>query len=653
MRRANRLAVLILLLAGARAGWASVPDWLRAAAHDSLPRYDAETKGVVLLDEQITTVDPDGQVHTVYRYAVKILRPNAAEALSVVRVPFDNETKITYLKGWSITASGLEYEVKEKDAVEQSAAYSELISDARIKYLSIPGGEAGSVIGYEYQQRWRPFLYEDQWVFQETMPVRVSRYTLRLPAGWEYQSYWANHEKIEPARNGNDIVWEIKDIPAIQREDLMPPFRAIAGRMALHFFGSGHEAASSWKSIGQWYASLTSDRRASTPELHNQAVALAGGGQSTTREKILRLALWVQKNIRYVAVEVGIGGRQPHTAAEIYQHHYGDCKDKVTLLSEMLKEVGINSDYVLIHSVRQYVQPEAPSIGSFNHVIIAIQLPDGTPTDGLQALFTDSRKRTLLLFDPTDDMVPLGDLPWELQQTEALLVGPDGGELFLTPLLPPKANSLIRAGKLKLDPNGSLSGQIDEQRTGAMGTTYRAELLARNGSDRAKTIENLMGTMSASYTLTQAEVAEMSDVTQPLFVRYGFTAPEYAKKAGDLLLVRPRVIGQKNWPVMEGNKRLYPVENDSASFQKDVFEIELPGGYEVDELPDPVNASYDFAEYHSKVEANGNTLKYSREYVVKQVWVPTTRLDDLKKFYRQIAADEKSTAVLRPKAGGK
>jgi len=639
------------MVASASASWAAVPDWLRAAAHDPLPTYDAETKGVVLLDEQITTVDPDGQIHTVYRGAVKILRPNAREELSEINVPFDNETKITYLKAWSITATGVEYEVKEKDAIEQSASYSELITDARVKSLSIPGGEVGSVVGYEYQQRRRPFVYHDAWTFQDTMPVRLSRYTLRLPASWEYQAYWVNHDKIDPVRNGNEVVWEIKDVPAIQHEDLMPPLRAIAGRMSLHFFGPGHEGAASWSAISQWSAKLTVDRRVATPEIHNQVMAITAGAK-TSREKMERLALWVQKNIRYFAVEVGIGGWQPHTAPEIYQHRYGDCKDKVTLLSTMLKDAGIDSDYVAINTVRKAVQPEAPGL-SFNHMILAIVIPPGMPTEGLQSLYTDRHKRTLLVFDPTDEMVPLGDLPWELQQTEALLIGDDGGELFETPLLPPKANSLIRTGKLRLDPNGSLSGQIEEERTGAMGTRYRGRLLAQNGSDRAKTIENLMGTASTSYTLTKAEVAEMNDVTQPLFLRYEFTAPEYAKRAGDLLLLRPRVVGQKSWPVMEGDKRLYPVENDSASLQKDVFEITLPAGYEVDELPDPVDVTYDFADYHSKVEASGNTLKYSREYVVKQVWVPTSRFDDLRKFYRQIAADERSTAVLRPKAGGK
>ena len=55
------------------------------------------------------------------------------------------------------------------------------------------------------------------------------------------------------------------------------------------------------------------------------------------------LARFVQHDIRYVAIELGIGGFQPHPAAEVFAHHYGDCKDKATLLSSMLRQIGIES----------------------------------------------------------------------------------------------------------------------------------------------------------------------------------------------------------------------------------------------------------------------------------------------------------------------
>jgi len=132
---------------------------------------------------------------------------------------------------------------------------------------------------------------------------------------------------------------------------------------------------------------------------------------------------------------------------------------------------------------------------------------------------------------------------------------------------------------------------------------------------------------------------------------YSVVAQNYAKPAGNLLLVRPRFIGNKSSDLLETKEpRKYPVEFEGPSRDTDIFEITLPAGYEVDDLPPPVNADYSFASYHSKTEVSGNTLKYTRTFEVKELSVPVSKVDDLKKLYRIIAGDERNTAVLRPAA---
>ena len=90
------------------------------------------------------------------------------------------------------------------------------------------------------------------------------------------------------------------------------------------------------------------------------------------------------------------------------------------------------------------------------------------------------------------------------------------------------------------------------------------------------------------------------------------------------------------------------MEFDGPVKNTDTFEIALPAGYEVDDLPPAVNADYSFASYHSKTEVNGNTLKYTRTFEVKELSVPLSKVEDLKKLYRIIAGDERNTAVLKP-----
>jgi hypothetical protein len=132
---------------------------------------------------------------------------------------------------------------------------------------------------------------------------------------------------------------------------------------------------------------------------------------------------------------------------------------------------------------------------------------------------------------------------------------------------------------------------------------------------------------------------------------YSVTADHYAKNAGNLLLVRPRFVGQKSSDLLETKEpRQYPVIFEGPSRDIDLFEITMPAGYEVDDLPPAVNADYGFASYHSKTEVDGNVLRYTRTFEVKDPSVPLNKVADLKKLYRIIANDERNTAVLKPKA---
>jgi hypothetical protein len=120
------------------------------------------------------------------------------------------------------------------------------------------------------------------------------------------------------------------------------------------------------------------------------------------------------------------------------------------------------------------------------------------------------------------------------------------------------------------------------------------------------------------------------------------------------LLVRPRVLGNDSSGVLETKEsRKFPFEFKGPLRDTDNFEIALPPGYQVDELPPPMDVDYSFASYHSKTEASGQTLHYSRSLEIKELSVPVSKIDELKKFYRMIASDERNTAVLKPAEPGK
>ena len=650
LTKASQFGLIVSLVFAGSLALAGTPDWLKQAAQVPLPTYPEDTDAVVLLDETLTTVSPAGEVHVTYRKAYKILRPEG-RSKGILSVYFDNETQLTFLKAWSITPEHGDYEVKENAAVETAAFSEGLYADTRYKVLQIPGAQPGSVIGYEYQQKQRPFVMQAVWLFQDEIPVRRARFSLELPSAWGYTAYWRNRAAVSPQQTGeNRWTWELTDIEPIRSEPEMPTWRSMAGQVGVSFAprSSGPSSASnsSWAQIGRWYAQLTADRREITPAIRDKTRELVAG-VTDPLEKVRKLAPYVQHGIRYIAIEIGIGGYQPHAAQDVLAGGYGDCKDKVTLLSTMLREAGIESYYVLINADRDYVAPDFPSPLGFNHAILAIRLPLTSDVPVTFPILQHKRLGTLLLFDPTDSSTPLGYLPPSLQSNYGLLVTDAEGELVKLPLSSPGENRLLRVAELSLDGLGNLKGSVEEVRKGPSATALRERLLDLPNKQRQKVIQNMLADLVDGAVLTSAGVSGLNEFDGSLSLSYHFTVHSYAEKAGKLFLLHSCVLGGKTRDLLEGKPRKLPVAFSHPTSESDVIDISLPTEYVMDEMPQAVKYDYPFAAYKSETKVAEHALHYSRTYEVKDVEVPVQQLEDLKKFFREIADDERAYTILK------
>jgi len=631
----------------------SAPDWLRAAAQEKLPDYPGNPIAVILLDEQQTTVQDNGEIDVRHRLAYRLLRPEAEDKFGYAAVQFDNETKVSSFKAWTITSAGREFALGEKDAVETSLSTFEVFTDDKAKVLKFSEAVPGSVVGYEYVQKHRPFIFEDDWFFQDVIPVKQARFILQMPPGWEYSTFWFNYAEQKPQVTGNQYMWEMSDIPAVDEEPDMPPWQAVGGRLAIKYFprdpAMRARTTGSWNDLGLWYNGLTQSSRIASPEI-KQKVAELTSGISDPVAKIRALTDYMQRQIRYVAITIGIGGYQPHPAADVFAHQYGDCKDKATLLSTMLHEIGIDSYYVIVNTDRGVVRPEYPSM-HFDHVILAIHLPDSVQTNALYAAADEPGLGHILFFDPTDEYVPLGYLPSQLQDNYGLLVTPTGGQIVRMPLLAPATNRLLRVGKFSLAPDGQLTGEIQELRWGGPASDDRQAFLEVQTSKRAEVIEGFLGLSLNNFVLTGASLQNLENYDQNFGLDYKFVSPGYADVAGNMLMVRPRIVGDKYTNLLrlfdEKKGRKYPLQFDEATLQSDIFDIVLPPGYTVDGLPQPVNASCDYATYKSETTVADGVLHYKRSFEVKDVMVPVEKLPEIRAFLQQVAADQQSAAVLK------
>jgi hypothetical protein len=365
--------------------------------------------------------------------------------------------------------------------------------------------------------------------------------------------------------------------------------------------------------------------------------------------KLSRITEYIQKNIRYFIVAKGIGGWQAHSAEEIFRNRYGDCKDKTTLLISMLQSIGIRAVYLHVDSRRGVIDPNAPSLVG-NHMITAIELPEGASDARLMARAKTSSGKDLLIFDPTDEETPVGLIRQELQGAWGNLSDGDGSQVLEMPVLKPESAGLVREGAFDLRVDGGLAGDLHETFVGDDATDERWFLKDSDAKEVREALEKRLAADLPGVVFKDYAFKGTPDLDQPLKLDLHVDAAMYAHPSGSLLLLRPRILGSHAHAapdVMEGKPRTYPIEIGHPGRWRDSFDVTLPAGYAVDELPEPVNVDMDFASYHASATAKGNMLHYEREYVVRAVEIPATRGADYRKLEGAIVMDERGTAVLK------
>jgi hypothetical protein len=436
-------------------------------------------------------------------------------------------------------------------------------------------------------------------------------------------------------------------MPALDIRDLRsgPEWAALAARMSVQWGDAAVEGKDNqWRAIGQGWTTLEAGRPDPSPEITALTQSLIAGAPDFYT-KLSRITDYIQKNIRYFIVERGIGGLQANHAADIFRNRYGDCKDKTTLLISMLQVAGIHAFYMPVDTNRDVVDPDAPSLVG-NHMITAIELPADLQDPRLKAIVKANDGKRYLIFDPTDERTSVGNLRSHEQGSYGTLAAGAASQIIALPVLDPDANETERKGSFMLSADGTLTGSVDTIRTGSGGGELRNILKSSDDKERREALETDVAHDVPGVVLNSSQIIQPSELDKPIEIHYKLTAHQYSHQAGSLLLVRPRVLGSDTKP-FDDKPRIYPIDLNATGRWRDSFDIAIPTGYAVDELPDPVDLDLDFASYHSAVSVKGNLLHYQREYVVRQVEIPPAKAAAFRQLENAILSDEKNAAVLK------
>ena len=645
------LAVFLFAVSASAAVGDDTPAWVQQAVTLKVPTYEKDVPAVVLVQESTTTIGSDGRINEVYNHAIRILRREGREYATGVVGYIPDIGKVKEFRAWLIMPGKETKRFGKDDAVDIAGDLNDVYNEYRVRRISATDeADAGGVFAYSYTLEDRSVFSQADWAFQSSLPVISSRYNLTLPEGWRAEGVTFNYPKIDPKINGTSYTWELTNLPPVPDEPMSPSLSQLVPRLAVSYYPPATAGSLSiktfanWGDVATWMSELEDPQVLVDDALARKAYELTALSK-TEFDKIRAIAQYVQ-NIQYISIQTGIGrggGYRPHASTEVFAKSYGDCKDKANLMRAMLKVVGITAIPVSIYSGDPtYVRASWPSPQQFNHCIIAVKVSDQTQASTIIQHPTLGR---LLIFDPTDEQTPIGDLPFHLQGSLALIDAKTETDLVKMPLTPPEMNQLERVATLELQSDGAIAGQIREQANGQTAARFRTEFRHLSKPEYTGMIERWLTSGATSARLNKMEPSDNSAEGR-FTLNVEFSANQYGQvMQGRLLVFKPAIVSRRESLALTSTTRKHPVVLRANAYSETVL-VKLPAGFTVDEVPDAVKLETPFGSYVTSYEVKNNELIFKRRLSQSAATIAAADYDSVRKFFESIRTAENAPVVL-------
>lgn len=563
---------------------------------------DAE-EGWVLLSEDIQYVTPDGKRFLMEHQIMKALTDAGAEDMArTVRSYTRNRHKIHLALARTIQPDGTRQDVKPSASFLQSPqreADESLYHDTGELVIVFPNVKAGSIVEWthiieEHTPR-IPGHLQTTFGFQWGWPVHRLRQALDLPDAWAKRLKITSVGKGVPEPNPpiqkdgrTFMVWERQNVEAARQEPNPAPFDQTGPLVRFTTFKD-------WNEFLDWYVPLANRKTTLGRELEDEVTKLTQG-LSNPREILDRLATKVADDVRYVGLEFGDSDIEPHAVSEVWEHQYGDCKDKASLLKAMLAHKGITAHLALINTEHVGgIERRSPGVRDFNHVIVRVELPEGP-----------------VFCDPTLSGVPAGVIsPNDADRDVLLVKQPEQWER--TPAQ--DAGQYSFDFDAKVAPTGEISGWVTLRARGYMASLY-AEVEKKR--TRQQMEEFLQGRIERCYP--GAEVVDVKQIPSSSSGEYEVSAYFVVPPSGALTLRFPFEAG------------FLPETGDTKNRETDLFLwhdvnatksiFKLPKGFRPSALPTPLVLKTPYAEGKASWEVTDEGLKATLQFDVKASRIP-------------------------------
>lgn len=615
----------------------------------SYVRYEATAKASMLTHERFVRI--------------KILKQKGVE-WGTFRIAlysnWKNPETISSLKGFTFNLENgkiIKSELKKSDiSKDQENKNEETVR------LVMPFVKVGSVIDLQYKIYSELTWNIHPWKFQYSIPVKWSQYHIVYPEYFNYNhSSLGYHpllynkqsqgnesiqvmQKEERAEGGHDVNrglvtyqtqefdYAAKDVPALREEPFITSLNNYTTRVSFELAnvnfakngGTVKNYTTSWNAIAKQLNDMANfGLQLKNNNFTDEAVKTTTKGAADEMKRLELIYHHLQQTMNWDHVNSFFTGKD---LRKTYNDKSGNSADINLLLVAMLNKANVIAEPVIL-STRTHgiISPTHPSLSDCNYVIVRA-LVDNKP----------------ILLDATEPNLEIGNIPFRCLNGEGHLITREGSEAV--PLSNPKAieNSTVQLEII----NGKITGQVQKQLFGQDAFDLRESIKSTGGKQE---YINKFKNSLIDNELLDYEFENLDSLGLPVMINYKFARKETVDSNAGGIYINPILTERMKKNPFASPERFYPVDFGLPFIKLYNFQLTIPEGYTVDEVPQ--SKSYALPDnggsFMYKVAKLGDKVSVSFRFSIDKTLFLPSEYEALKSLYDFLINKQSEQIILK------
>jgi hypothetical protein len=611
------------------------PDELKMTSEPKAPGAPA-----IILFREVDRDDNESSTHEDDYVRVKILTEEGRKYASVQIPYWRNELKITKFRARTIKPDGsiVNFDGKPFDKTIVKARGVKVLA----KTFTMPEVTVGCIIEYSFRNEFSSeYVFDSHWIISDELFTKSARFSLKPAGRLQLKVHWNGLPPgSQPIYEKHDIHLEVSDIPAFQVEDYMPPENEMKSRVDFTYTRSAEKDSDKfWKEFGKnseyWLEAFIDKRTAM-----EQAVAEIVSPGDSAEVKLEKIYARVQQlhNVSFEEKKTAQEEKRdkekwPNNVEDVWKFQHGNSAQLNRLFLALARAAGVEAYEVWVSDRSSYFFDSKMMDGNQLRMEIVLVKVNGKD----------------LYLDPGSPFISFGMLPWSETGISGYRLDKDGGAWVKT-TLPKSSQSLIeRSAQLKLTDTGDLEGKLTVTFTGLECSRRRAEQQFADEAARQKVLEDeVRDWISASSEVELTGSPDWKNSSESMVAVFSLKVPGWASAAGRRSFLPMSLFCATEKHLFEHTDRVHPIYFQFPFARVDEVTIDLPTGWQVQNVPASQKRDRGLAVYASEAVNEKGALKLRRTLSMDILLLNAQNYPALRSFFQEVRTLDEQQVLLQP-----